>query len=181
MEQSSKQDDCHSARQEICHVLWNPKFHCRFHKSSPLMPVLSQLNPVYNLTSFFFLFRIYFNVSSNPRPDHSRCHLFLGFPTKICIAFLTSPMSATCLPLYTSFNISGNIWRTVLIMNLLLYISLTLPVISSLLDPKFLLSTAFNLCYPLRVRNQVPLSYRTTDKIIDLYISLWPILMALSH
>jgi hypothetical protein len=46
MEQSpSWEADCHSASQEIKHCVWNEKI--SFHKGSPLVPILSQMNPVH--------------------------------------------------------------------------------------------------------------------------------------
>jgi len=49
-----------AARQEIPHVLWNPKFHYRIHKFPPPLPILSQLDPVRILTSQFL--KIHLNI-----------------------------------------------------------------------------------------------------------------------
>jgi hypothetical protein len=41
-----------SASQEIPRLLWNPKFHYRFHKGLPLVPVLSRASSPHLPTLF---------------------------------------------------------------------------------------------------------------------------------
>ncbi|PNF16879.1 hypothetical protein B7P43_G06072, partial [Cryptotermes secundus] len=91
-----------------------------------------------------------------------------GFPTNILYAFLTSLIRATC---------PAHLILLDLIIIIILgeeYNFLQPPVTSSLFGPNILLNTLFSntisLCSFLNARDQVSYPYRTTGKIIVLYI-----------
>jgi hypothetical protein len=60
MEQSSWESDSSSASQEK-RILWNTKVHCRIHKNPPLVPIVSQMNPIHTFQAYFCKF--YFNIT----------------------------------------------------------------------------------------------------------------------
>jgi len=169
-----------SVSQEIPHSLWNQKFHNRFHKCPPPVPILSQLDPLHIPTSYFLKIRLKIILPS--KPGSSNWSLSLDFPTKTLYTLLLSPIRATCPAqiILLDFNtptILGEEYR-----------SYRSPLCSYnhssdasfLLGPNILLSTHFSdnlsLRSSLNVNDQVSHPYNKTGRIIVLYILIFKFL-----
>jgi hypothetical protein len=89
---------CADFAQKCPNILWNMKIRYRFHKSPPLIPILSQINLVHTIPPHPISLRSILILSSH-------LHLVLpsglfpsGFPTKILYAFLFSSHSCYMSP-----------------------------------------------------------------------------------
>jgi hypothetical protein len=83
-----------ASTKEFPNILWNPKVHYHVHKSPPLVPVSSQINPVHTIPSY--LSKIHLILSTHLCIGLSSGLFPSDFPNKILYAFLFSPVHATC-------------------------------------------------------------------------------------
>ena len=152
----------------------NPKIHYRTHKRPSSVSILGQPNPVHIPTSH--LLKIHPNIIHPSTPRSPQWSLSLQFPHQDPIHPLSSPIRATCpahpiLPDFITRTILGEEYRSFSSSLCSLLLS---PVTSSLLGPNILLNTMFSNTLSFlssrNVNDQVSHPYKTTGKIIYIYI-----------
>jgi hypothetical protein len=72
-----------AATQKLNSILWNPKVQYRVHKSPPLIPILSHINPIHTIPSY--LSKIHPNVVHPPMSQSSQCSLSFWFDIGISV------------------------------------------------------------------------------------------------
>ena len=167
-----------AASQKIPRISRNPKVHYRTHKRPPPISILGQPNPVHIPTSHLLEIRLNIIHPSKPRSPQFPS----GFPTKTLYTPLSSSIRATCpahliLLDFITRTILGEEYRSFSFSLCNLLHSL---ITSSLLGPNILLNIMFsNTLSFLSSRNvsdQVSHPYKTTGKIIVLYILIFKFL-----
>jgi len=177
MEQSPFRDaDWFSSSQEVPHILWNLKVHYCIHKCPPPIPILSQIDPVHAPPSHFLM--MYLNIILTSMPGSSKWSLGLRLTDQnpVCI----SALPHTCCMPYPShssrFDHLNNIgWRYRSLSSSLCSFLHSL-VTASLLGPNILntlFSNTLSLHSPLSVSDQVSHPFRTSGKIMVLYILIF--------
>jgi hypothetical protein len=166
-----------SSSEEIPGLLRSPKVHYLVHKGPPLVPILSQMHPILTFPPCFPKINSYIIPPATLRSSK----WFLPFRFSDQNFVCTSHLSSACympLPSHPPWHERPtNIWWSIQVMKLL---SMQSSSTSSLLGTNILLnalfSKTFNLCSSLSMRNEVSHPYKTTGKIIVLYILIFKFL-----
>jgi hypothetical protein len=90
-----------AATQEFPSILWNPKVHYRVHKSPPLVPILSQIDPIHTISFSLRSILIFFTHLRLGLPSG----LFPpGFPKKTYMYSSSIPLVLHALPISSSLT-----------------------------------------------------------------------------
>jgi hypothetical protein len=153
-----------AATQNLPSILWNPKVQYRVHKSPPLFPILSHINPIHTIPSYL---RSILILSTHLRLGLPSGLFPFGFPTNIlCIPILPHSWYMPSPSHPSWIDHSSYTWSTsyeaphyAAFSNLLLLHPSLVQIFSS---------TSRSQTPSINVREKVSQPYKTTGKIIVL-------------
>jgi hypothetical protein len=155
----SWETNSHLPSQVIHCLLWNPKDHYRVHKNTPLVSMLSHMNPVQNLPTYFFMvYRVIIPPSMHRSSEWSRPFRVFN-KHLVCFSHLPHACYMSRPPHTPWFDRPDNIWWSLQVVKLLIMQSSPSSCYFHHPSPNILLSTlflnTFSLCSYLSVRDQV--------------------------
>ena len=81
------------ASRDIFLLFWNQRVYYCVYRCPPTVPILSQINPVHDLSYFL---KIHLNIILQFTPGPSMWSLSLRFPTKFLFTSVITPVRAAC-------------------------------------------------------------------------------------
>lgn len=98
----------HSDTEELPNILLNPKVQYRVHNGPPVVPTVTQTNPVYNtLTN---ISKIHLMLSSHLRLCFPSGVFLSDFPTKSLYVFVFSPCVLHALAEFLAFHVPNHMF-----------------------------------------------------------------------
>jgi hypothetical protein len=165
-----------TATQDLPSILWNTNIRFRFHKSPPLVPILSQTNPVHT-TPHSISPRSIFIISSHLRLGLTSDLFPSGFPSNDMSSSYPHSCYMSCSSHTPPIDNSNYSWRRVQVTKLLAMqispMSSHFIPLRSKYSPQHPVLKHPSLCSYLSDRDQVSHPHRTTGKIIMLHILIF--------
>jgi hypothetical protein len=178
MELSPGEATSSSATQESPKIFLNLKVRYHFHKSQPMVPVLSQMNPVHTTHSYFS--EIDINIIFTPNLCRSTGIFWLSHQNPICSLLSHATFPAHLIRIYLIILIISTEDYKLLRSSLCSFFQphIISPLFGQDISLSTLVSDTRSLCSSLNITDQVVQPYKATGKIIVSCVLIFTLLTA---